>query len=192
MAPMAGPKNNWPSVAATALILLAVAAGWFWTSRSTAALLTLIGAMAIFLLGVLPRSSETADETQQVLEESAAPSARAEILKELLFILPPVVLAVAAVFIPFSLPHAEWLERILGVLLGMLWGGGLIWITRILGTLALNKVAMGLGDVHLMAAIGAVVGARLVLPKLTHQTAALLGSLPLPAAKPKSSSKPGP
>ena len=28
--------------------------------------------------------------------------------------------------------------------------------------------------------------------KLTHQTAALLGSLPLPAAKPKSSSKPGP
>jgi leader peptidase (prepilin peptidase)/N-methyltransferase len=34
----------------------------------------------------------------------------------------------------------------------------IIWITRIAGTLALGKVAMGLGDVHLMAAIGAVLG----------------------------------
>ena len=164
IAPMPGPQKTWPSVIGALLILLTVAAGWLWASGRSAALLTLIGAMVIFLLGVLPRSSEAADETQQVLEESAAPGARREILKELLFIAPPVALAIVAAFIPFSLPQGAWLQRMLGVLLGMLFGGGLIWLTRILGTLAFDKVAMGLGDVHLMAAIGAVVGARLVLP----------------------------
>jgi leader peptidase (prepilin peptidase)/N-methyltransferase len=41
---------------------------------------------------------------------------------------------------------------------GYLVGGALVWVTRILGTLAFGKEAMGLGDVHLMAAIGAVLG----------------------------------
>ncbi|NNM87244.1 MAG: A24 family peptidase [Phycisphaerae bacterium] len=164
IAPMPGPKQTWPSMVAALLILLMVAAAWLWASGTSAALIMLIAAMLLFLLGILPRSNEAADETQQVLEESAAPSARREILKELLFLVPPAALAAVAAFIPFSLPHAAWLQRALGVLLGMLLGGALIWLTRILGTLAFNKVAMGLGDVHLMAAIGAVVGTRLVLP----------------------------
>ena len=38
--------------------------------------------------------------------------------------------------------------------------GGLVpWVTRILGTLAFRRVAMGLGDVHLMFGVGAAVGA---------------------------------
>ncbi|MEM9790404.1 MAG: prepilin peptidase, partial [Planctomycetota bacterium] len=37
-------------------------------------------------------------------------------------------------------------------------GGGVVWLTRILGTLAFGREAMGLGDVHLMAAAGAVIG----------------------------------
>ncbi len=164
IAPMPGPQKTWPSVVGTVLILLTVAASWLWTSGRAAALLTLIASLVIFLLGVLPRSNEAADETEQVLEESAAPRVRVEILKELLFLMPPIVLALVAASIPFSLPHPAWLQRLLGVLLGLLFGGGLIWLTRILGSLAFNRVAMGLGDVHLMAAIGAVVGTRLVLP----------------------------
>ncbi|MEX2217990.1 MAG: prepilin peptidase [Phycisphaerales bacterium] len=51
-----------------------------------------------------------------------------------------------------------WLTVLSGVLLGYLIGGGLVWAVRILGSLGFGKEAMGLGDVHLMAAVGASVG----------------------------------
>jgi len=47
-------------------------------------------------------------------------------------------------------------------LLGSVWGYfvgcAIVWATRVLGTLAFGKEAMGLGDVHLMGAAGAVIG----------------------------------
>jgi leader peptidase (prepilin peptidase)/N-methyltransferase len=42
--------------------------------------------------------------------------------------------------------------------MGYLIGGGVVWLVRILGSLAFGKEAMGLGDVHLMAAVGACMG----------------------------------
>ena len=53
-----------------------------------------------------------------------------------------------------------WLLAFGGVLLGFLVGAAVVWFTRILGTLMFRKEAMGLGDVHLMAAVGAVIGWR--------------------------------
>jgi leader peptidase (prepilin peptidase)/N-methyltransferase len=47
---------------------------------------------------------------------------------------------------------------LLGSLLGAMLGAFTVWVFRILGTLALRRVAMGLGDVHLMFAVGAVIG----------------------------------
>jgi len=52
-------------------------------------------------------------------------------------------------------------------LLGSMWGYfvgcGIVWVVRILGTLAFGREAMGLGDVHLMGAAGAVVGPLFVV-----------------------------
>ena len=47
---------------------------------------------------------------------------------------------------------------LLSALVGMAFGGGLIWVVRIVGGGALGKEAMGFGDVTLMAMIGTYVG----------------------------------
>jgi len=49
-------------------------------------------------------------------------------------------------------------DAVLLSLLGAAVGGGLIFVTRLLGTLAFRKEAMGVGDIYLMAAIGGVLG----------------------------------
>ncbi len=53
----------------------------------------------------------------------------------------------------------NWVSGLLGAVFGALVGGFIVWITRILGTIAFGRVAMGLGDVHLMLGVGAVIGA---------------------------------
>ena len=54
-------------------------------------------------------------------------------------------------------------------------GGGIVWFVRIGGTLGFNKEAMGMGDAHLMAGVGAIVGAPLVT--IAFFTAPFLGIL---------------
>jgi leader peptidase (prepilin peptidase)/N-methyltransferase len=51
-----------------------------------------------------------------------------------------------------------WVSVLAGVLIGYLVGGGIVWGVRIFGSLAFGKEAMGLGDVHLWAAVGACLG----------------------------------
>lgn len=63
-------------------------------------------------------------------------------------------LLIAAVWLIGGQP---W-ESLLSALVGMAFGGGLIWAVRIIGSGALGKEAMGFGDVTLMAMIGAWVG----------------------------------
>lgn len=52
---------------------------------------------------------------------------------------------------------ARW-EAMFSSLVGMAFGGGLVWAVRIIAGAALGKEAMGFGDVTLMAMIGAYVG----------------------------------
>ncbi len=103
------------------------------------------------------------------------PHARREILREVLFLLPALILGI----IGYQIGHAIgspwrvdpdsleliasrtiplWLSVLGGVCMGYIVGGGLIWGIRIFGTLGFGKEAMGLGDVHLLAAVGATLG----------------------------------
>ncbi len=88
---------------------------------------------------------------------------RREMCKELLFLVFPLAAAAAAAAAIQALGTGpvlpRWAQVLTGVALGYLVGGGLIWVIRILGTMAFGREAMGLGDVHLMAAVGAVLGA---------------------------------
>ncbi len=95
---------------------------------------------------------------------------RREISREMLFLLPPLILGGAFVAAAIYLPtigrrldqgeQIDGLTGLLGSLLGAMAGAFTVWIVRILGTLAFRKVAMGLGDVHLMFGVGAVIGAE--------------------------------
>jgi len=100
---------------------------------------------------------------------------RLEILREVLFLAPAGVLVMAAYMLvtPGGALCGVWtdltsvaasgrfaghLNGFLAALFGYMIGGLWIWGMRILGTLGFGKEAMGLGDVHIMAAVGAVVG----------------------------------
>ncbi len=96
------------------------------------------------------------------------PHPRRESLKEMLFLLLPIGgAAVGYLVVHFGNPVdgalPGWAAALGGVLLGYLGGGIVVWLTRLLGTLAFGKEAMGLGDVHLMAAVGAVCGWRVAV-----------------------------
>jgi leader peptidase (prepilin peptidase)/N-methyltransferase len=114
---------------------------------------------------------------------------RVEILRELLFLAPAIVLAGIACLLvtkvdSLRLAWAGVLESpvtgrhikgLLAAVMGYLVGGLWVWGTRILGTLAFGKEAMGLGDVHLMAAVGAVAG--WIVPSVAFFLAPIFGLL---------------
>jgi leader peptidase (prepilin peptidase)/N-methyltransferase len=126
--------------------------------------------------GVLKRSYEGAETDAEALEkgESVKPVAadphfnhRLESLREIVFLAPIILCSIAACYIMGQPEAAGWWSRLiqvpavggfLGSLFGYFVGCGVIWAIRILGTLGFGKEAMGLGDVHLLGAAGAVVG----------------------------------
>jgi len=122
--------------------------------------------------GLIKRSYE--DSTNHP-EKSTEPQLNhyLEIWKEIIFLLPIIICSVAAYWITRKTPpiQAWWLvfsqKPVIAGLLGSLWGYfvgcAVVWATRIFGTLAFGKEAMGLGDVHLMGAAGAVIGPAFVV-----------------------------
>jgi len=105
--------------------------------------------------------------TQEEQDEYLAyPHVRREMFKELLFLSLPVLSMIVGAWLWFVLDSRTqlepplWAHAMAGVLLGYLVGGGVVWAVRIFGSLLFGKEAMGLGDVHLLAAVGAVVGAK--------------------------------
>jgi leader peptidase (prepilin peptidase)/N-methyltransferase len=98
---------------------------------------------------------------------------RLEALREVVFLLPIIVCSILAYMIlgksgPAGQSWSGLLEHatvagVLGSLFGYFVGCAVVWATRILGTLGFGKEAMGLGDVHLMGAAGAVIGPLMVV-----------------------------
>lgn len=118
------------------------------------------------------KKKKKARDAAVVEKEDVPVNARKEILWELVYLAPAAVLAVAAWLVVTKVPAARgvwksWHEAgpiaqnlgcaeaaVFGYLVGGLW----IWGMRILGTLAFGRLAMGMGDVHILAAVGAVTG----------------------------------
>ena len=101
-------------------------------------------------------------------EEEPVFNHRREVLKEVVFLLPIIICGGAGFWLCrhssfgvrwcIDLSQHPMVSGLMGSLSGYFAGCGLLWITRILGTLCFGKEAMGLGDVHLMGAAGAVIG----------------------------------
>ncbi len=68
------------------------------------------------------------------------------------------VVGLAAIAVAWNLLPAVNLASLYGAFIGMAFGGGMVWAIRIIGTVALQKEAMGFGDVTLHAMIGAFLG----------------------------------
>ena len=114
---------------------------------------------------------------------------RVEVLRELLFLGPVILFAAAAGLLVSKVPAASsawaalWalgegrvgmhLGGFFAALFGYFVGAAWIWGMRIFGTLLFGKEAMGLGDVHILAAVGAVTG--WVIPSLAFFLAPVFG-----------------
>ena len=126
----------------------------------------------LLVVGLFKRSYESEDkgnpETNQDVSDEKKFNDRIEILKEIIFLLPIIICSFVAYRIIREYPAAQawWIHYsqhpVFAGLLGSLWGYivgcAVVWATRIFGTLGFGKEAMGLGDVHLMGAAGAVIG----------------------------------
>ena len=148
-------------------------------SLAAGAAIGLAISMVLLTTGLIKRSYETndvscdlGDERQETSDEKRI-NHRLEVCREILFLLPIIVCSLAAFWISRESPPVRtwWVnfsqQPVIAGLLGSLWGYfvgcGVVWATRIFGTLGFGKEAMGLGDVHLMGAVGAVIGPVLVV-----------------------------
>ncbi len=156
---------------------------WDWIGVAIGATVGLLGSIVLMRVGLIGRSFADYDEWEKgelarIEQERAVsgekqpeaddphmwiryPKARREMVREMAFLGPPVALGLVGTQLGGWLGVAAyplWAQVLGGVLLGYLIGGGVVWGVRILGTLLFGKEAMGLGDVHVVAAIGACLG----------------------------------
>ena len=138
--------------------------------------------MILWTLGVLPqsfaegepmldvdRATLTAEELDQVPPALTRSQITTELGKELTFLALPAIGAMSFWLITMHWPALDqrwtsfsfnhWVAGFLGSVFGAMVGAAVVWVTRILGTLAFGRVAMGLGDVPLMFGVGAIIGA---------------------------------
>jgi leader peptidase (prepilin peptidase)/N-methyltransferase len=141
-----------------------------------------------------PRAGQPSSKRKPVLEpysKAHGVNPRLEVLREVLFLAPSLVLAGLAYLLVARVEAvgdvwrriagegagavAVHFRALLASLFGYLLGGLWIWGARIVGTLAFGKEAMGMGDVHLMAAVGAVTG--WIVPSVAFFVAPFMGLL---------------
>ena len=167
-------RPGWPGSLTPSGPAAALAAG---------AAIGLILSFALWRRGILPtsfadggpmlevdkaRASAKGAPPQEPAPEYTPGDIRREIRKEMLFLLPPLGLGLLSAVLDWrvapitrfwdSVLATGWAGGLLGSILGLLVGGFVVWLARILGSYGFGREAMGMGDVHLMAAVGAVIG----------------------------------
>jgi leader peptidase (prepilin peptidase)/N-methyltransferase len=143
------------------------------SSLAAGAAIGLAISLGLLATGLIKRSYETDDASAYQNEQQATGcesriNHRLEMCREIIFLLPIIICSAAAYVVTREIPSVRswWLNfsqvpviaGFFGSLFGYFVGCGVVWATRILGTLGFGKEAMGLGDVHLMGAAGAVIG----------------------------------
>jgi len=156
VAPWPVPVPAWPLLTASLGGMVGVVVGWM-----------------LLRAGVLKESfSDYNDFVKEGETFADYPHARREMARELGFLALPVTCAIAGWAIGTSwwtgpaggVEEAPlWLQAIGASSVGFLAGGAVIWGVRVVVSLLLGVEAMGLGDVHLMACVGAVFGWRAVV-----------------------------
>ncbi|MEL6497739.1 MAG: prepilin peptidase [Planctomycetota bacterium] len=156
--------------------------GWWWLGASLGGVVGIAVALGLLRMGWVGRSFADYDEweanaiaklreqnpgSQQPQADSPElwvryPHARREMIRELAFLAAPVGLAWAGGSLTQHLaaeqPMPLVLQALAAVGMGYFVGAAVVWGVRIFGSLAFGKEAMGLGDVHVLAAIGACMG----------------------------------
>ncbi len=136
-------------------------ANWGGVGLGLGGILGLAISLGLLGLGTIKRSFADYDTYVKAGETLGDyPHARREMRHEIVFLLPIVALAVAGFFLLRSTasPIPPILQGLSASALGYLAGAGIVWVVRIVATLAKGIEAMGMGDVHLLGAAGAVLG----------------------------------
>jgi len=137
-----------------------------------------LGAVGIFVAlavaGSHPRPEADSEIAEAIDVESV--DARRLALGELKLLAPAVVLGAGVLYGLLRLEDGEWRRSLSEILYwqpvgswrpvwglatgltGWVLGGAIGWLARILFTLVLGKEALGMGDMHILAAAGAVAG----------------------------------
>ena len=137
----------------------------------------LLAGCALLFVGLAMVAGEPQPEADvEIVEaiQAEAPDSRRVVISELLFLSPALAVGVGILLLCGLVPAVrEWLlcaliwepvselKPVWGMstgLAGLVVGGAIGWVTRIGFTLVFGKEALGLGDIHIMAAIGAVAG----------------------------------
>jgi leader peptidase (prepilin peptidase)/N-methyltransferase len=156
-------------------------------SLAVGAVIGMIISYALLRAGIIKRSYENeqilSSKQEEIIgqiqseknsekDDSEEINHRIEVCKEIFFLLPIIIASITALAVSRTPPvSSAWRifsqHPVIAGFLGSLWGYfigcAVVWLTRITGTLAFGKEAMGLGDVHLMGAAGSVIGPFMVV-----------------------------